>query len=59
MTFLRRVIDKPPHLVYNELGRAHCMCYCGSMVEQIIRNDQVVSSILTSSSMKNPAQLLD
>ncbi len=28
-------------------------CYCGSMAEQLIRNEQVVSSILTSSSKKD------
>ena len=28
------------------------LCYCGSMAEQLIRNEQVVSSILTSSSKK-------
>ena len=30
-------------------------CYCGSMVEQFTRNEQVVSSILTSSSTAEPA----
>lgn len=30
--------------------------YCGSMAEQLIRNEQVVSSILTSSSKLNPCK---
>ena len=35
---------------------ANKLCYCGSMAEQLIRNEQVVSSILTSSSKLNPCK---
>ena len=31
-------------------------CYCGSMAEQLIRNEQVVSSILTTSSKNRQVQ---
>ena len=33
-------------------------CYCGSMAEQLIRNEQVVSSILTSSSKKGQVRIV-
>ena len=33
------------------------LCYCGSMAEQLIRNEQVVSSILTSSSTPEQRKL--
>ncbi len=36
---------------------SNCISYCGSMAEQLIRNEQVVSSILTSSSKEKDTTL--
>ena len=39
-------------LVRDERDKVLKICYCGSMAEQLTRNEQVVGSIPTSSSRK-------
>lgn len=47
-------LAKYQQLHYNNICRKKFARYCGSMAEQLIRNEQVVSSILTSSSKQLP-----
>ena len=47
MLFAKRKATETFHF---QLSIFNLICWCGSMAEQLIRNEQVVSSILTTSS---------